>query len=327
MDVFPSIDSSNNVLVKLVAAFNKVSETVDTASHVVEDLRKLELPEDIEDILENQKFDLIAMNVFMAIGTPVFIITVILGLYCLMCIAIRDFFINKEENKEEYKKLEENRETEIADIKKQMKEAGSRRKVTVFLSLELWMLLLLCLVIQLHTQRSESWGANTGSVQLFIGHGTDNLRTIQQRLVLTMRQVNQEMYEARDMLTEAAEDLSKYDGEIQDIILSKIDTVTEKGDRMTESAATLSLYIDECWVKNLTLIISLVYFITYITSVWAVLHRLSRKFTSCLAMFAVNMLGHILMFVLMITAYVFLMTPFLRFLHPEAGVAVNILDF
>ena len=67
------------------------------------------------------------------------------------------------------------------------KELANRRKMTMFLSLELWMLLLMCLVIQLHGQRSESWGANTASVQLFIGNGDASLVQIRENLAIKMR--------------------------------------------------------------------------------------------------------------------------------------------
>ena len=80
----------------------------------------------------------------------------------------------------------------------------------------------------------------------------------------------------------------------------------DAGDLLTEAAADLAKYYYE-----ITLIISLLYFAVFILSVWGVLHKLSKKFTSCLAMFAINMIGHIFMFLLMMTTCIMVMTPFL----------------
>ena len=196
---------------------------------------------------------------------------------------------------------------------------GQGRRVTIFLSLEVWLLLLLVLVAGLHTQRCEAWGANTASVQLFAGAGDRNLGQIRQEFVARMERVNLEMMEARDSLSEAAVDLAKYDEEIQDIILSKIDRVTEKGDRMAESAEILELYMQEAWVKNLTLLLSFLFFVTSISCTWVFLSVLARRFRSLVAVFTVNMLGHILMFVASVGLYVYLIVPDLSLLHPEAG--------
>ena len=48
MDVFPSIESTNNVLVKLVAAFNKVDETIENYSDITSALSRLPVTEDFQ---------------------------------------------------------------------------------------------------------------------------------------------------------------------------------------------------------------------------------------------------------------------------------------
>ena len=68
MDVFPSIETTNNVLVKLVAAFNKVDETIDSFRDVTDSIDKL--PVDVDEvgqIVDNFQF----MKVFPVVGMAI----------------------------------------------------------------------------------------------------------------------------------------------------------------------------------------------------------------------------------------------------------------
>ena len=187
------------------------------------------------------------------------------------------------------------------------------------MSLEIWMLILAILLTFFHSDKSERLGANTHTVQMFIGDGTKNLMEIEMDLTEKMILVNKEMFDARDMLSEAAEDLAKYDEEIQDIILSKIDKVTEKGAKLAESAEIFSLYIQECQIINFALMTSLLYFISYMICTWRCLLFIASKIKNTLLMFIITMIGHILLLIINLAVYCYFFGPnILARLHPEA---------
>ena len=139
---------------------------------------------------------------------------------------------------------------------------------------------------------------------MFIVDGTKNLMEIEMDLTKKMILVNKEKFDAWDMLSEAAEDLAKYDEEIQDIILSKIDKVTEKGAKLAESAETLSLYIQECQIINFALMTSLLYFISYMICTWRCLLFIANKTKKTLLMFITTMMGHIILLIINLAVYV-----------------------
>lgn len=92
MDVFPSIESTNNVLVRLVAAFNTVDDTIEAHRAIAEDIRKLPISENVDDILDNATDSAIWIKALTAIFVPMAVAGVLLSAYGFICIAIRDFF-------------------------------------------------------------------------------------------------------------------------------------------------------------------------------------------------------------------------------------------
>ena len=92
MDVFPSIESTNNVLVRLVAAFNTVGDTIETHRAIAEDIRKLPISENVDDILDNATDTAIWSQVLVSIFVPMAVTGGLLSAYGFICIAIRDFF-------------------------------------------------------------------------------------------------------------------------------------------------------------------------------------------------------------------------------------------
>ena len=71
MDVFPSLETTNNILVKLVAAFNRVDETIDSLRDVTDNIDTLPVDvDDIEQIVENFRFSRVFPIVGMAILVP-----------------------------------------------------------------------------------------------------------------------------------------------------------------------------------------------------------------------------------------------------------------
>ena len=92
MDVFPSIESTNNVLVRLVAAFNTVGDTIETHRAIADDIRKLPISENVDDILDNATDSVIWIKALTSVFVPMAVTGVLLSAYAFICIAIRDFF-------------------------------------------------------------------------------------------------------------------------------------------------------------------------------------------------------------------------------------------
>ena len=209
-------------------------------------------------------------------------------------------------------------DVEQTDTKKKPRMLNTKaRRLTLFVGLEMWIGLLIIIMFCLHLNTHERVGANTNSVQFFIGDGSMTLRDIQSLIVSKLEVVNMEMERARNTLTEAVEDLDKYDEEIQDIILAKIDKVTMKGESMVESADVLAEYMQEAKLKKLSLLMSCVYFSSYILTTFLVLSHISRRFPNLLGMFTVTMLGHILVFITIMGLYKYFYAGYLQQIHPD----------
>ena len=180
------------------------------------------------------------------------------------------------------------------------------------------MYLLLVLIYTLHMNTYERVGANLNSVQFLVGDGTMTTLEIEGFMRKQLEEVNKEMEEARERLSEATEDLAKYDAEIQDIILSKIDVISEKVEWIIESSGNLLDFMQEATAKKISLILSFCYFIIYIFVTWIGLTEISKLFTNQFVMFTVTMLGHILMFIFIITIYTYVLADSLQDIHPDS---------
>ena len=97
MDVFPSIESTNNVLVRLVAAFNKVEDSINqNGFDVANQIRRLPVSEywydrDEDDVLEPDYMTLFIMTVL----TTALVMTCLLVSYWLLCKTLQDFLAQR----------------------------------------------------------------------------------------------------------------------------------------------------------------------------------------------------------------------------------------
>ena len=209
-------------------------------------------------------------------------------------------------------------EQETLERKKPRMSATRARQLTLFLSLDLWMVILVVLLYNIHATTYEKIGANLNSVQFLVGDGTMTTLDIEKFMLTRLEEVNTEMEEARERLSEAVEELAKYDEEIQEIILSKIDVISGKVEWIIESTGNLQDFIKEATAKTGSLILSFSFFFTYIIVTWFGLTQISKLFTNQLVLFVVTMLGHILMFIFIIALYTYVFTNVLERIHPDS---------
>ena len=224
------------------------------------------------------------------------------------------------EKRDDYTKVTEEVDAEQGNLerKKPQMSATRARKVTIFLSLDLWMVILVFLLYNIHVNTFERIGANLNSVQFLVGDGTMTTFDIEKSMLTRLEEINAEMDEARERLSEAMEELAKYDEEIQDIILNKIDVISGKVEWIIESTGNLQDFIQEAKAKTMGLIISFSFFLTYIMVTWFGLIKISKLFTNQFLIFVVTMLGHILMFIFIIGLYTFVFTDVLERIHPDS---------
>ena len=98
MDVFPSIESTNNVLVKAVAAFNKVEDSINQNSFdVANQIRRLPVSESWNDREEDEGFgpNVIAFHFIMTVLTTVLVMAMMLVSYWLLCKTLQDFLTQR----------------------------------------------------------------------------------------------------------------------------------------------------------------------------------------------------------------------------------------
>ena len=209
-------------------------------------------------------------------------------------------------------------EQETLERKKPRMSATRARQLTLFLSLDLWMVILVVLLYNIHASTYEKIGANLNSVQFLVGDGTMTTLDIEKFMLTRLEEVNTEMEEARERLSEAVEELAKYDEEIQEIILSKIDVISGKVEWIIESTGNLQDFIKEATAKTGSLILSFSFFFTYIIVTWFGLTQISKLFTNQFVIFVVTMLGHILMFIFIIALYTYVFTNVLERIHPDS---------
>ena len=92
MDVFPSIETSNNVLVKLVAGFNKVETTILKHSDIIENFERLPLLDNFDYYRQNveDSFSILWAWMFI-IGTPLVVSAGLINIYSMVWFTIRDW--------------------------------------------------------------------------------------------------------------------------------------------------------------------------------------------------------------------------------------------
>ena len=99
MDVFPSIESTNNVLVRLVAAFNKVEDSINqNGFDVANQIRRLRVSENWDDRDEDdvpaEKLTYIPWFI-MTVTTTALVMASLLVSYWLLCQTLQDFLTKR----------------------------------------------------------------------------------------------------------------------------------------------------------------------------------------------------------------------------------------
>ena len=206
--------------------------------------------------------------------------------------------------------------TEKVDIerKKPRLSATRARKLTLFLSLDLWMVFLVCILFNIHVNTYLKIGANLNSVQFLVGDGTMTTVDIEDFMITRLVELNNEMQEGREILEETL----KYHIKVQDNILKKIDGIVDKVGWMEESIDNLQDFMKEATAKTMSLILSFSFFFTYIIVTWFGLTQISKLFTNQFVMFVVTLLGHILMFIFIMALYIQVFTDALGRIHPDS---------
>ena len=191
------------------------------------------------------------------------------------------------------------------------------RKLTLFLILDLWMVILVCFLFNIHFNTYQKIGANLNSVQFMVGDGTMTTMDIEEFMLTRLDEVNEEMQKGREILEEALDDLSKFDKEIYEKILNKIEVISDKNGWMLESTGNLQDFMKEAIAKWTSLILSFSFFLTYIIVTWFGLTKVSKLFSNQFVMSVVTLLGHILMFIFIIALYNYVITDVLERIHPQ----------
>ena len=238
----------------------------------------------------------------------------------------------KKENKES------DVEQETTEIKSPRKSATRSRKLTVFVSLDLWMVLLMFFVYNIHVNSYEKIEARLNIMvrcskklviqsnlnQLWIGEGDSEKRRpldIEECLLTQLEEVNAEIDELRETLIEAMEEFAKKDERFQEIVFNNIDRDTRMLERLIEDT-TVQVYvqdfIQEATAKKISLIHSFSFFFTFIFGHWFGLTKISKQYTNQFVMFLVIMLGNIHMFLFTIPVYNSVLAPFLGHIHPDS---------
>merc|ERR1712189_99136 len=256
------------------------------------------------------------------IGTPLVVSAGLINIYSMVWFTIRDCITKAPERSDEYRKMEENKENEKEEETENNSPKENSKysnKAAVFFSLDIWLIMLSCLLVFLHIAKTEEWRANPNSVQLFIGDGRDNMYSLQEKMTNILDEVNNDLEEARLKMLDGAVEITKYDEEIQDIILTKIDNVPEKAENLVDVAQLLTDYMTELDIKIFVINLSLAYFAAYIITTWILLKSWCKKVSSSVGIFVFDMLGHIIMFLVNFLIYAFCITPIMREFHPDAG--------
>ena len=97
-----------------------------------------------------------------------------------------------------------------------------------------------------------------------------------------------------------------------------IDRSLEAAESHSVGSTTHGISVIIQWVNGISLILSGCFFLTYIIVTWFSLTQISKLFTNQFVIFVVTMLGHILMFIFIITLYMYVFSHMLESIHPDS---------
>ena len=319
MDQFKlELATSNEDLVKVLRAFTKVEDKIDNFEDWSSGLERLEMRSG-EDELEADMSSIFCIVLVALILPPLFVSSYVLLKMSIIWMIGKGLSKLQREEKEtrDYSKLEENKceamEQEESD--KRSRRCVQARKISSFLGQDVCLVLGLLFVLSFTGSSLEQFGCNTNSVQVFIGDGDMSLDQLGVYTEQALEDINRAMFSARSKLSTSVELLEKYDSEIQDIILTRIDRVTEKGDIITQRAANLAEYLEDCEVKKGVIGLSVLYFLSYVVSAYLGVRlsvsRLGQSLLTSLAYFLLCILSHAVLFVTSIIVWVEIFVPLL----------------
>ena len=333
MDVLPSIESTNNVLIKLVEAFNKVDDSINqNLSNISDQIRSLPpvwpnySKEEGQIGSELSPFLLMIVWILMTAVVTLFG----LGVFWLFTTArLRKYTIygRAEEKKDDFKfkKLdEEGVEKGTSEKNKPLKPSTRARKLTLFFSLDIWMFLLLVTIITLHINTFYKVEADWDSVQFCVDDGNLTMLETGKFMLTRLHEFNNEMIVADEKWLKAIADHTLSAAEIQYIKSSKVDVINAKFDRVIESGGILRDFIDEGLAKQKSLLLSFFFFITYTIVTHVGLTLISNLFPSKVDMFFVNIIGNSIMLFYIVTVYVFFVEGYLENIHPYSLLQIPI---
>ena len=312
MDVFPSIDSTNNLFEKLIEAYNNVEDNIKSITFEIADqIRRLPVSQDWQFNYE----DLIKLFVVSVPITALLTFSV-LGMYWMVCKYLQELMINRMKKHNDYKKLEEqvDIEQETSEKKKPRLSTTRARKLILFFSLDMWMYLLLVILFTLHFNRYEEVGAKWNSVQFLVGDRSLTTHEIMEFMVTQTEELNADSDTAHEIFVEV---IGKLSLEEMQYISPKLDELSSKVLEIIESTGILIHLSLEAQVKQLSIILSFLFFFTYIIVTHFGLTQMSNLFTNKVVMFTVTMLGNILMFIWTMFFYTQYLVNFLERIHPD----------
>ena len=315
MDEFNlEIATANEDLVKLLRTFTNVEKKIDYFDDWSQGLDRL--PGGVE---EEEELDVtsVLFIVCVALFLPFLFVTayVILkrSVLWVICRALKKME-RKEAEVKDYAKLEEAKGETVEGQEKEKGE-GRGKKIAELLGHDMCVVIALLLVLSWSCQTKELWGANTGSVQVFIATGDLTLAELGDVTEQTLLEINQEMFSARSLLSTSVEILEKYDPDIQDIILSRIDRVTQKGEMMAERSSRLAVYLENCYRKQVVMGLCLLYFLCSIgLAAFGIRFSLAGLGNGLGASFAYLILGavsHAILFLTMLIVWFEMFVPLL----------------
>ena len=323
------IATANEDLVKLLRTFTNVEKKIDYFDDWSQGLDRLPVGEEDEEELEVYPVLFIA---FVALILPFLFVTAYVllkrSVLWVICRAVKKIG-RKETEVKDYAKLEEAMVEKVEEKEKKQKLDGKGRKIAELLGHDLCVMIALLLVLSWSCQTKELWGANTGSVQVFIATGDLTLAELGDVTEQTLQEINQEMFSARSVLSLSVEILEKYDPDIQDIILSRIDRVTQKGEMMAERSSRLAVYLENCYRKQVVMGLCLLYFLCSIgLAAYGIrfsLAALGNGLGASIAYLTLGAISHVILFITMIIVWSQMFVPLLTmFVYSQSYQMLNI---
>ena len=335
MDEFNlEIATANEDLVKLLRKFTNVEQKIDNFDDWSQGLDRLPGGGTEEEELDVTSFLFIALAL-VALFLPFLFVTAYVLLKKIVLWAIctaAQKMERKESEVKDYAKLEEAKGEKVDHQEQEKVEARGRgRKIAELLGHDLCTVIAFMLVVTVSGQTLEHWGANTGSVQIFIANGDLSLAELGVVTEQSLLDINQEMFSARSVLSTSVEALEKYDPDIQDIILSRIDRVTLKGEMMAERASRLALYLENCYRKKLVMGLSLLYFLCFVGfanfGIRFSVASLGNGLGANLVYFTLGLVSHVILFITMLLVWYEMFVPLLTmFIYSQSYEMFDVFD-